>query len=172
VGYFYIGGFIMHKEVVVRSKITSLVTMIFICELLIIMSDVTQNIRFFGHRIAGYSKLMAIIFLIIILYKEITKCKLKYKYSIIADQFIVYRICNGKQEILENIKVKNIQSIDKIWYRKLNIHNFMAKKYTSLIVTPSMYCCIYKINNKNEVFYFQPSENLVEKLKDLKNKSF
>ncbi|SHI02301.1 hypothetical protein [Clostridium grantii] len=162
----------MHKEVVVRSKMTSLVTMIFICEFLIIISDIAENINVFGHRIAGYSKIMAIIFLSIIVYKEIIKCKLRYKYSIIADQFIVYRLSNEKQEILENIKVSSIQSIDKIWYRKLSIHQFMAKKYTSLIVTPSMYCCTYRINDKNEIFYFQPSENLVLKLNDLRNRTF
>lgn len=160
----------MYKETVISKKIVSLIRLIFIIVFSIVISDLITSIKLFGVSDAKYSSRLVFALTIIIIYKEITKCKLKFKYSIIADQFIVYKVKGAKQEIMENIKINDIQSVDKLSRKKINFGDFMVRKYTSLTITPGIYCCTYKNKNKTQKFYFEPSSCLVSKLNSLKNK--
>ncbi|GAA0179720.1 hypothetical protein SH2C18_25430 [Clostridium sediminicola] len=159
----------MYKEIVIRRKIVSLVSIIFIITFSIVISDLVINIKLFGYSIGEYTSILIFVFMILIMFKEITKCMLKYKYSIIADQFIVYKMNGDKQEIKENIKIKDIISIDKLNSKKFNLSNFIGRKYTSVTITSKIYCCTYKSNYKIQKFYFEPSSYLVTRLNTLKN---
>lgn len=160
----------MYKETVIRKKIVSLIRLIFVIAFSIVVSDLLTSIKLFGFSSGKYSSVLIFVLTIIIIYKEINKCKVKYKYSIIADQFIVYKVKGNKQEIMENIKINDIQSLDKIFRKKINLRDFMVRKYTSLAITSVIYCCTYKNKNRTQKFYFEPSFYLVSKLNSLKNK--
>lgn len=159
----------MYKEIVIRKKIVSLVSIIFVITFSIVISDLVTTIKLFGYSTGKYLSILIFVFMMLIMYKEITKCKLKYKYSIIADQFIVYKVNGDKQEIKENIKINDILSVDKLNSKKFDFSNFIVRRYTSLTITPKIYCCTYKNNYKTQKFYFEPSSYLVTRLNTLKS---
>jgi len=103
-------------------------------------------------------------------YMEFSKCKIKYKYSIVVDQFIIHRIKGGEVTILEDIKLKDIEFIGKYSDYSSDNHISSSKKYICSSFTGSKFCCVYKLGNKFKKFYFEPSVPLINKINLLKSK--
>ncbi|CAG7839242.1 hypothetical protein Z959_03975 [Clostridium novyi B str. ATCC 27606] len=154
----------MYKETVARKKISSLVVIVILLAVSIVLSDISRSMEI-GHNELGEALivlLMAFIFMLILI--QIYKCSIRYKYSIIADELIIYKIKGCREEVMENIKIKNIQSIEKRNKFYFIINALMSKKYIGLNLANDLYTCKYKSGYTNKKFYFEPSSKLVDKL--------
>ncbi len=109
--------------------------------------------------------------MIILCYIEFSKCTVKYKYSIVADQFIIHKIKGDEVKILEDIKLKDIEFIGKYRNCKGDIHISSSKKYICSTSFGKKFCCVYKLGDKFKKFYFEPSDSLMSKITLLKQKN-
>lgn len=160
----------MHKEMVQRKKFAA-VTILFITLITVIcLSDLLSNISVSNLNIKTFVTMGFIILMITLCYIELSKCKVKYKYSIVADQFIIHKIKGEDVKILEDIKLKDIEFIGKYKNFKTKIHVSSSKKYICSTFVGSKCCCVYKLGDKFKKFYFEPSDSLMNKITLLKEK--
>lgn len=155
---------VMHKEVIERKKAkTIILSIVFIC-IMISLSQITGQIKVNNYAIEWISEPIFIIITIGVILLEVLKCNIKYKYSIVMDKLIVHRILVDGQITLENIKISDIIYIgkEKIDNKKYKISS--TKKYICDKFKLCNYCCIYKSENGYKKFYFQPSEQMINKI--------
>ena len=110
--------------------------------------------------------------MIALCYIEFSKCKVKYKYLIVADQFIIHKIKDEQITVLEDVKFKNINFIGEYRNCNSNIHISASKKYICSTFATSKLCCVYKTEGKFKRFYFEPSEGLLNKIMLLKENQY
>ncbi|MPQ44548.1 hypothetical protein [Clostridium tarantellae] len=156
---------IMHREVINRRKDTTIIGSIVFLSLMIGLAKLIGNFKINHFKLESITDPIMIVLTILILYLEIKKCKVSYKYSVIANQLIIHKIKVNEQQTLENIKLNNIISLKKEKNSFLrHFRNITSKKYICSLVPKAVYCCVYKKDNDYKRFYFQPSGKLVEKL--------
>ncbi|WP_125154550.1 hypothetical protein [Clostridium rectalis] len=155
----------MYKETVTRRKLPSLVKFfaILVCTLffLEIIETLPISKEYIGKVIMGLCSILVLVALIF----EVFRCRVKYTYSLIADQFIIHRIKGEEDKVVENIKVRNIEYIGKKDLSKFRSNISSSKRYICSVLNFKPYCCVYKDGNKLRKFYFEPSNNLIEKIK-------
>ncbi|ABK62637.1 MULTISPECIES: hypothetical protein [Clostridium] len=152
----------MYKETVTRKKVSSIVVIVMLLTVSIVLTDMSRNMR-----LGQFGSILTILltaFIFVLILKQIHKCSIKYKYSIIADELIIYKLKGYKEEVMESIKIKDIQSIKKTNRFNLLINMILSKSYSGLNLTREIYACRYKNKHINKKFYFEPSSKLVEKL--------
>ncbi|MGB4589123.1 MAG: hypothetical protein WBI17_07830 [Clostridiaceae bacterium] len=88
-----------------------------------------------------------------------------YRYSIIADDFLIHKINCGKNKLVHKIKLTDIKSIEMMKSKKEFPKNF-RNNFSENITKPG-YSCEYHIAGKNKVFYFDPSVGMVSKLNNV-----
>jgi hypothetical protein len=154
----------MCKEEVTRKKLPVVLSYFVLLIIMICLSDIVENITIQNRSIGIVTNPIFAIIMVSIIAIEILKCRTKYKYSIISDQFIIHKIKTNTrvQIVVENIKLKDIGSIVK--KGKFNSRFDINNKYTCSFFNPITYCCTYTCNGKDKKFYFQPSEKFVTKL--------
>ncbi len=133
----------------------------FIC-----LSDLLPKISIGSINIKTFVTMFFNTLMIALCYIEFSKCKVKYKYSIVADQFIIHKIKGEEVTILEDIKLKNIEFIGK--YSNCNTKISIlrsSKKYICSTFIGSKFCCVYKVGDKFKKFYFEPSDGLMNKIR-------
>ena len=157
---------IMHREIIKQRRDITIIYGVVFLSLMIGLARVIGNIRFYNTKIEIVTDPIFISIGIILICYEMKKCKTSYKYSVIADQLIIHKIKSSEQETLENLKLDDIVFLGK---GKEQINRYKAKrekKYIcDLINKKQTYCCIYKKDREYRKFYFQPSGEMVEKLK-------
>lgn len=94
---------------------------------------------------------------------QIRVCKIKYRYSVIADEFVVKKIIGRKNTIQEIVRLEDIVFLGKANERR-SLTNRFCHKYICLSFSNEKYCCIYNSGKKTKKFFFQPSEEFMEKL--------
>lgn len=156
---------IMHREVITRRRDTTIIASIIFLSLMIALARIIGELRINRFKIELISDPIFIAITLFILYIETIKCKTSYKYSVIANQLMIHKVKTRNQEILENIKIDNIVFFgrDKENKNKYKINN--KKRYICNLFNCNTYCCIYKRNEGYGKFYFQPSRELIKKLK-------
>ena len=155
----------MHRELIEKRKATTIISLIIILCAMLFLSTAIGEIK-----ISRYYKLNiitdpVITFLTIVFFIfEIFKCKIKYKYSIIADKLMIHKVFLNDEKILEKIRLSDIVYVGKDvkWKKHFNISD--TKKYICNLVTDKTYCCIYKLNGEYKKVYFQPSSELIRKI--------
>ena len=154
-----------------RKKLPTVVLMFITLIAFICLSDLLPKISIGSMNIRTYITIFFNILMVSLCYIEFSKCKVKYKYSIVADQFIIHKLKGEQVKILEDIKLKDIEFIGR--YSKYNTENHISssKKYMCSTFNGSKFCCVYKEGNKLKKFYFEPSDDLMNKIKTLKSKS-
>ncbi len=160
----------MHKEIVERKKFPVMVLLFITLITFICLSDLLSKISIGSINIKMFVTMFFNTLMIALCYIEFSKCKVKYKYSIVADQFIIHKIRGEEVTIVEDIKLKNIEFIGKYSNCNADIHISSSKKYICSTFIGSKFCCVYKVEDKFKKFYFEPSDGLMNKIRLLKEK--
>ena len=162
----------MYKEMVERKKFPAIVFLFITLIALICLSQILTTISL---QIVNIKTIVTVFFSILMIalcYIEFSKCKVKYKYLIIADQFIIHKIKGEEITVLEDVKFKNINFIGEYRNCNSNIHISASKKYICSTFATSKLCCVYKTEGKFKRFYFEPSEGLLNKIMLLKENQY
>lgn len=157
----------MYKEEVARKKLPSVFGIFILLLFVICISDVVEKIYIADKSIGVVTNPLFMIVMTAAAIFVSLKCKEKYKYSIIADQLIIHNVIGREQVVVENIKLKDIEYIGRVKELMERFDVVSTKKYVCTYSKASSYCCIYKDEKKYKKFYFQPSENFVNKINSL-----
>jgi hypothetical protein len=161
----------MYKEMVQRNKIPVVVMLFVTLIAFICVSDLLPKISIGHMNVKIFVTIFFNTLMVTLCYIEVSKCKVKYKYSIVADQFIIHKIKGEEVKILEDIKLKDIEYIGKYNKSDSHIHITSSKRYVCSTFLGSKFCCVYKTGDKFKKFYFEPSDGLMNKITLLKSKS-
>lgn len=160
----------MYKEIVMRRKVSSIFMVVIMLTISIVVSDISSTLTLGQYRVGEYSTIFIDFVVLIFIMRQIQKCNIKYKYAIIADEFIIYQLKGNKQKIMETVKVKDIKSVDKIGKTKACLNTSTKKMYGNLNFNNDVYFCRYNNCKSISGFYFEPSHRLINKLDILINK--
>ncbi len=160
----------MYKEMVQRKKFPAIVLLFFTLIIFICLSDILPKVSISNINLKTIMTIFFSTLMIALCYIEFTKCKIKYKYSIVADQFIIHKIRGEEVKILEDIKLKDIEFIGKYSNCDTDVNITSSKKYICSTFNGNSFCCVYKAGEKFKRFYFQPSDGLINKIKSIKAK--
>ena len=155
----------MHKEMVERKKVHAMVLLFIVLIAFICLSDILPNMNVGLINIKTLATMGFITIMIALCYIEFSRCKVKYRYSIVADEFIIHKVKGNEVTILEDIKLKNINFIGRNQNYKTDIHISDIKTYMCSTFYRNKFCCVYKADDKFKKFYFEPSEGLMNKIK-------
>lgn len=95
-------------------------------------------------------------------YSGLTKSRHSFRYSIIADEMIIHRMCGSKNHVIEKVKLNKIKTISKV-KRPQNFMKGFGRTYTENLLKKD-YLCAYETENGNRTFYFSPSPCMINKL--------
>lgn len=157
----------MYKEVVERRMTPVVVGSFVLITLMINLSNTIEGVKIFDYEIGGITNPILLIFTIYVIGLEFFKCNVKYKYSIIAGELIIYKMNNKDQEVVENIRLENVIYVGKIKECKRKINVRSSKKCLCTLLRFDKVCCIYKDGDNYKKIYFDPSEKLLLKLKKI-----
>ncbi|MCT4545084.1 MAG: hypothetical protein N4A63_16255 [Vallitalea sp.] len=161
----------MHQEITKKEKISILKMLIFIMigAILLILFNFIGNILNVNSTITdGLTLIIATVLAYIVIREYITF----YKYMLIENEFIIQEIIGSKEKILLNINVNQIQKLQPITNsdyvndkkQKYFTKRTMNKKLKNLTI----YYCIYEENDKLNFIEIQPSNDLLELIKNRK----
>lgn len=156
----------MHKEVVKKRRDVAIIISIIFMSLAISLANFFGNFKFESFKAEKVTDPIFIFLTLVIFYREYRKCKISYKYSIVANQLMIHKVKDNSQSTLENIKLNNIVYLGKDDHKEAKEFKVSScKKYVcSLLDRTGHYCCIYKNGDVYNKFYFKPSKTLVDKL--------
>ncbi len=158
----------MYKETIIKKKLIALITMLFLSIFAILLSDFMGTLEIRGQSIGVYSSSIIFVLIIIFNVRQLRKCSLKYKYSIIADQFIIYEVLRDKQQhVKENLRLSEIISIKKVTSNMCGPKDLLCKRYICFSKNRHIYKCNYLKNGHESFFLFEPSNSLVDRLDKL-----
>ncbi|KAJ49940.1 hypothetical protein BD780_003922 [Clostridium tetanomorphum] len=160
----------MYKETIKRRKLPSLLKLFIILVSVLFFIEIIEGLTVSGQNVRIIAMIFCTTLVILTLIFEIFRCRVRYTYSIIADQFIIHKIKGSEDKVVENIKLRNIQYIGQKSIPKFKEDIISSKKYVCSILNFSPYCCIYRDGSNLKRFYFEPSNNLIEKIKFHRNK--
>ena len=160
----------MYREMVQRKKFPAIVLLFVTLIAIICLSEILPKISIGSINIKTFATMVFYILMVALCYMEFSKCKIKYKYSIVADQFIIHKIKGEEVKIQEDIKLKDIEFIGKYSNCNTDIHISSSKKYMCSTFNGNKFCCVYKSGEKFKKFYLEPSDGLMNKIKALKAK--
>lgn len=155
----------LHREIVEKCKTAAIVTSILVICIMITISNLLSKIKIYDITIKDI--INPIIFLLTIMYIifQIISCRTKYKYIIIGDKLIINKIINNTQVNLENIDMSDIIFIGKNIRLNRNYRISATRRYITNIFEHKI-CCVHRKGNRLEKFYFQPSEEMIIKIKE------
>lgn len=163
---------IMYKEVVTRRKTPFMAAMLLGLVMMIVISNIVEQIKVSNYEIGSITNPVFFVITTIVITLQLIKCKVKYKYSIIANQLIIHRLKNDKQSVVENIRIEDIVFIGKTKDIKSSINknikkavnSISSKRYVCSMSMFNQYCCIYKYGDKYKRFYFEPSREFIKRI--------
>ena len=155
----------MHKEVVERKRTHVIVITLLLITCVLYLVEGIQALgvkNLFLIRVAEYILLaLTITFLIL----EYISCKVAYKYSLIADKLIINRIYRDNEVNLASIKLSNIVYLGKKKDLPKEYKIKCKSRYTCYLFGFDTIYCVYKNNNELNIFNFEPSDNLIGRIK-------
>jgi hypothetical protein len=154
----------MHKEVIERKKASAIVVSIIVLCLMIVLSNYNQSVVIYNQQVSIFIDISIIVLTIAFGVLQVLRCRTYYKYSIVADKLIIHKVKSTEQVTLENINIKDIVYLGKIISSPKKYPISSTRLYVCNILGLKTYCCIYKNAHKYKKFYFQPSEELINKL--------
>lgn len=157
----------MYKEVVERRMTPVIVGSFVLITVMINLSNTIEDVKIFDYEIGGITNPILLVFTMSVIGIEFFKCNVKYKYSIIAGELIIYRMNNKDQEMIENIRLENIVYIGRRKECKKKISVLSSKKCLCTLLHFDKACCIYRDGDNYKEVYLDPSERLLLKLKNI-----
>lgn len=161
----------MYKEIVETKKAPRIVGVLLFVSLMIVIANGIEDIRFFQYRLGTLTNPLLKILVCAMMISEFIKCKVKYRYSIIADQLIIHKLKDNEQYVYQNVKLKDIVFVGKMKDLNKKFNVVTSKNYACYTNMFNRYCCIYKDGDIYRKFYFQPSSKLVVKINNVLKKS-
>lgn len=155
----------MYREIVERRRAIVILMLFVVLSFIIVLYDILGNLTFGEYNLTKLSQIVFSGIMFYIIYRQIIKCKIRYKYSVMGDQLIIHKL-NGKHEIIvEDVEFRDIEYIgkDKTLEEKFNSRN--SRKYLCTLGHSNKCYCIYRNGGKLKKFYFEPSEKLIKKIK-------
>lgn len=159
---------IMQREIRNHKTSMAIIESVIFMSFMIFISGIIGQVRLENMRLEAVTDPICIVITIVAITWLIKNSNTSYKYSVVADQFIIHKITEKKQNILENVKIGDILYIGKDESKIKKFKACICKKYTCSMISSEKYCCIYKVNGKVKKFYFEASSNFVEKVEKLK----
>lgn len=156
----------MYKEIVMRRKVSTIFIILIMVSTCIVVSDVVSKVTYQQYKIGQYLESLVAFGAFVFSIGQVLKCRVKYKYSIIADEFIIHRVKGTNQEVMHCIKIKDISCIKKAAKTRV----ISSKVYGCFNLDKDVYICKYKTLKGDKCFYFESSYKLVNRLNVLKNK--
>lgn len=142
-----------------------------LCMTLVIFSGLFI-FNYLGNQVKGisdYTDLLTIFLLAIIIYFILRKYLISYKYMLIEEEFIIQQKLGSKEKILLNIHTDQIKKIESNESKDYNIdksREYQSKqKLFNTWIKGKSYYCIYEEDNKSYFFEIQPSEKMLQMLK-------
>ncbi|WP_268041089.1 hypothetical protein [Clostridium aestuarii] len=149
------------------KKIFIMFLIVMLLAVSIVVSDLVVGMNIGKYQVGEQLGVVITFFTFGLVIKQIQKGKIKYKYFLIADEFIIYKVRGSRQDVVENIKIKDIKCIKKVSERVEKFDSIKSKKYTCLNSNSNVYSCKYNDDNGTNKFYFEPSGELVNRLYSL-----
>lgn len=160
----------MYKETIFRRKTSSVVMILLTSVMLLYIVQGLDNFIIYGFKIKSFSGILLTLIVLLVTFGEIGKCKVRYTYSIIANQFIIHKIKGSSDKVVENIKIGDIRYIGKNSNCNFNKEVNFVSKHTCSLFNRDLYCCIYEDKGKIRKFDFESSEKLIIKINRLREK--
>lgn len=160
----------MYKETVVRKKIPTIFTIVILLAVSIVASDITAGIQIGEHGFSTYFTILLVCVTSLLIIMHINKYSIKYKYSIIEDELIIYKLKGSRQEVMESIKISDIQSLENMGRIASRLRTIFCRKYSCFDVANDLYMCLYDNGRMKVRFYFEPSYKLISRLNWLRTK--
>lgn len=155
----------MHKEVVAKRKAPVIVLALFIITFMLYAQEALKVIDFNSKKTLLICKLIIALIAALLILREFFKCKISYKYALIANKLIVNKIFSSDEKNLTSIKISDIVYLGKKGGQPKGIDAKVIGNYGYNKLKLEQCCCIYKIDNDYYKFYFQPSECFVNRVK-------
>lgn len=160
----------MYKEIIFRKRLPVIIVFFFAMIVLISILKIIEVMDIVPLHLSREVDIICLFSLLLFGGYEIQKCRVQYKYSIIGDELIIHKLKGEEQILVEDIKIEDIQYIGCISRSYNKKKNVKTKKYICSILNINKYCCIYSEGNKNYKMYFEPSRDLINKVKSIKDK--
>ncbi|SHE45343.1 hypothetical protein [Clostridium fallax] len=160
----------MHRELIKRRKSTTIISSVVVLCAMIFLANIIGRIKINNSKLDIYTDPLLAIITTAFLVFELFQCKVKYKYSIIADKLMIHKIISDEEKILEKIRLSDIVYIgnNSDEYKKYNAS--VKKKYICNTATGKNCCCVYKLGDNYRKVYFQPSSELINKIIRIKDR--
>ena len=158
------GDNVMHKEVVMKKRTPVIALILLTITLMIYLYEAVSYLKLLSKNLIRIGDNVIILATIILILFEIIRCKVAYKYSIIANKLIINKLFLKKEKNVESINISDIVYIGK----KSNVPKKYSAKCTGShlfkLIENSNYCCVYKRDSKYYKFNFAPSDELLRRL--------
>ncbi|MCT4597314.1 MAG: hypothetical protein N4A50_05480 [Vallitalea sp.] len=159
----------MHQEITKREKMSPIKVLIFI----ILCAIFLTIFNFFANRLSLNTSIIdgtTLLIATILAYAVIKKFITSYKYMLIGDEFIIQEITGSKEKILLNININQITKLQPITTDEYIIDKkqkyFTKRKMNKKLKKQEIYYCIYEEDDKINFLEIQPSQNLINLIKD------
>lgn len=163
----------MYKETIGRKKVSSIFIILMLLTVSIVICDTIKTLQFTClYTFKEYSTVGVILLVGFLILKQIDKCNTKYKYYIIADELIIYKLKGAREEVMENINIKDIVKVKKVNRIIGKLNTLISKKYGFLNFSNCIYVCEYSKDKKSNKFYFDPSNKFINKIDFLRKREY
>lgn len=160
----------IYREVVSKKKTKSIILIVLFASAMIGLSTFFSGIESVNVKTKSFVKFVCFTVTIFYILYETSRCMIKYKYSIMINKFMIHKISSKNQTNVENIYLNDIVYIGKNSDNKYS-GKYHKKRYMCDLLTDEKYCCVYKTDNGYKKFYFQPSEELITRIENMKNRN-
>lgn len=158
----------MHREVRQGKKVNAIIISLLAITFALYIYQYSKLL--IGHKdeiLVGVS-IFLILGTLFVLFKEVKKCKISYKYSIISDKLIINKIKDREESNVENLRMTDILYIgERKNMPKEYIKGKLRRHYIRNLNKNKKLICIYRKNDKINKFMFEPSCTLEERIKNI-----
>lgn len=151
----------IYNERVEKSSIPVLVGLIFLGLSLMTLSSYDTKLGV-DPSFKAELDLMLITLFLLASYSGLTRSRHSFRYSIIADEMIIHRMCGSKNYVIEKVKLNKIKAISKVEKPQDFMRGF-SRTYSESLLKKD-YLCAYETEAGNRTFYFSPSPCMISKL--------
>lgn len=154
----------MHKEVVMKKRIPVIALILLTITLMIYLYEAILYLKLVDSRSIKIGNCIIIFCTLCLISFEIIRCKISYKYSIIANKLIINKLFLKKEKNVESVNIASIIYIGKKSETPKKYDAKFTGNYFFKLHSNNCYCCIYKRDSKYYKFHFTPSDKLLRRI--------
>ena len=154
----------MYKEINAKKRMPVIVTIFIVLSMMIAISNILETIKIGSFSLGIVTNPAIGILTIGFIAFQVLRCRVSYKYSIIADQLIIHRIKQNEHQAVKCINLRDIVYIGRPFSCNKKYDIIESNSFSCTLRKLNSLCCIYKSEQGYKKLYFQPSEKLTEKI--------